>query len=42
MASDHIKTVYEIFQSMEYGPTATPTYPTAQVNIKLIGNKCKV
>uniref|UniRef100_H3D0P4 Aldehyde dehydrogenase 16 family, member A1 n=1 Tax=Tetraodon nigroviridis TaxID=99883 RepID=H3D0P4_TETNG len=30
MASGNIKTVYDIFQSMESGPTSTPTYPNAQ------------
>lgn len=33
MATGNIKTVYDIFQSMESGPTATPTYPIAQVNL---------
>lgn len=30
MAGNTIKTVHDIFQSMEYGPAATPSYATAQ------------
>lgn len=33
MATGNIKTVYDIFQSMESGPSAAPTYPIAQVSL---------
>lgn len=43
MASGNIKTVYEIFQSMESGPTSAPTYPNAQVHLTSnVGNKYRV
>lgn len=31
MAGSTQKTVHEIFQSMEHGPVASPSYATAQV-----------
>lgn len=33
MAGSTIKTVHDIFQSMESGPAATSSYATAQVNL---------
>lgn len=33
MAVSSTKTVYEIFQSMEYGPAATSSTATAQVQV---------
>lgn len=33
MAGSTLKSVHDIFQSMEYGPAATPSYAIAQVKL---------